>query len=620
MSGITRVLRMAAAVPFIAGAISCSERQATSPLVRGPASGPGASLSNFLMTCDANVPSRTVTCESSSPPAAGARGVNGDVIIGGGDPGLSVRLTSSGTSYDPASQIFSTFVNVQNLTAHPMGTTDDLTTLGFKVFFHSGPTVTSGTGIVTVSNADGVGTFTGPNQPFFQYPSLLDPQDSSNVVPGGPAAKRWEWTVPTTVQSFTFQVFVQAPFEAEGQLASSDSLIDVSVGALAACARSAAGAAYCWGLLGTRHVQSQGLETLLEAELGVPNLVPGTPSFRVLRAGNGVSCGLTNGGDLYCWGIGFVAALSSSLIGNFSPAIHIGASTKFTDVALSQSSACALSQSGTAYCFGGNSPGSEDPLGTGDSVDFIASPTPVLNSPAFVSITGGIDHFCGLTAEGKAYCWGDNTAGALGSGAVVPTDPSQFNPHACYIDHVCSQPQLVANGQQFATIAASFLSTCALDLGGQAWCWGANDQGQLGNGQIDALLPNGQRPDHVTPAAIASSVTFSSLASDGGAGEGSFCGVAKDATGYCWGNNGDAFTLGSAGGVACGQFLCVATPTPISGGLKFKQVSIAQDLGCGVSVAGPVFCWGFNGDGELGINSPNNPNRTPTPQRVYGSR
>src|SRR5690606_11233662 len=45
----------------------------------------------------------------------------------------------------------------------------------------------------------------------------------------------------------------------------------------------------------------------------------------------------------------------------------------------------------------------------------------------FVQVTGYINRTCGLTSEGKIYCWGDNTYGELGDGSttprLVPTNP-----------------------------------------------------------------------------------------------------------------------------------------------------------------------------------------------------
>jgi alpha-tubulin suppressor-like RCC1 family protein len=37
----------------------------------------------------------------------------------------------------------------------------------------------------------------------------------------------------------------------------------------------------------------------------------------------------------------------------------------------------------------------------------------------FESLSGGLDHFCGVTTEGAAYCWGSGSDGQLGNGSTA---------------------------------------------------------------------------------------------------------------------------------------------------------------------------------------------------------
>src|SRR2546427_2853978 len=124
-----------------------------------------------------------------------------DLIFGG--QGMYVQLRSSNVSYNASTQIFRADVTVQNLTALNLGTPDGSTVTGVKVFFYSGPTVTSGSGTVTVANPDGTGTFTGTNQPYFLYNEILPTGQVSS-------GRTWQWSVPSTATFFTFQVLVDA--------------------------------------------------------------------------------------------------------------------------------------------------------------------------------------------------------------------------------------------------------------------------------------------------------------------------------------------------------------------------------------------------------------------------
>jgi alpha-tubulin suppressor-like RCC1 family protein len=59
---------------------------------------------------------------------------------------------------------------------------------------------------------------------------------------------------------------------------------------------------------------------------------------------------------------------------------------------------------------------------------------------------------------------------------------------------------------------------------GAAYCWGANDDGQLGNGELT------QSP---VPVAVSGGYTFSEIS----AGDGHGCAVTDGGDAYCWGSN-----------------------------------------------------------------------------------
>ncbi len=149
-----------------------------------------------VIACRADVATGTVLCRGlQSDPVPG---LSLSVVVGG--QGTYVQLASTGVSYD-GSDVFQADVTVENLIAQPMGTPDGTTVTGIKVFFHSGPTVTSGTGTVSVANADGTDTFTGALQPYFEYDEILQTNDISS-------AKTWQWSVPSSVETFEFSVYV----------------------------------------------------------------------------------------------------------------------------------------------------------------------------------------------------------------------------------------------------------------------------------------------------------------------------------------------------------------------------------------------------------------------------
>ncbi|HYH81995.1 MAG TPA: LpqB family beta-propeller domain-containing protein [Longimicrobium sp.] len=158
----------------------------------------GAALTGI--PCTANVRTGTVTC-SGSPGDAVARGARANRIIGG--QRVYVLVQSGNVQYDSVAQVLSTDVTVQNLLVQRMGS-DGAAVTGVKVFFASGPVTTAGTGEVTVANPDGYGLFTASSQPYFSYDGALAPQAVS-------AARRWEFSVPTSVVTFAFTLYVETP-------------------------------------------------------------------------------------------------------------------------------------------------------------------------------------------------------------------------------------------------------------------------------------------------------------------------------------------------------------------------------------------------------------------------
>jgi hypothetical protein len=176
-----------------------------------PVTSPGATIEQDLpesessrqliasVQCRADVVQASLACgpEPMEDQEAGPQ----RVIVGGQD--LYVQMVNGPVSYDATTEIFQASVWLVNLLRQGLGSPDGIQVTGVRVFFHEGPTVTEGDGTVTVRNADGLGAFTGVDQPYFLYDVYVPYFTSS----GG---KLWQWQVPPTVTEFTFSVYVAA--------------------------------------------------------------------------------------------------------------------------------------------------------------------------------------------------------------------------------------------------------------------------------------------------------------------------------------------------------------------------------------------------------------------------
>lgn len=186
-----------AALLLALAAGACTDRNAL-----GPELEPDAGLARI--TCRVDVRASTLTCDQPRPVTP--QGVNAQINLGGQEK--YVKLASSGTSYDGGTELLQSSVTVQNLLAQAMGTNDGVTVQGVYVYFNEDPVVTSGTGTVALSNADGFQTFTAANQAYFLYNEILDPYEISG-------ARTWFFSVPATVNTFQFTLYVSTTLQNE---------------------------------------------------------------------------------------------------------------------------------------------------------------------------------------------------------------------------------------------------------------------------------------------------------------------------------------------------------------------------------------------------------------------
>ncbi|HEU0054884.1 MAG TPA: hypothetical protein VFQ39_16980, partial [Longimicrobium sp.] len=183
--GIQRALLLVG----LAAAAACADRN---PAGVGDVPAAPSPAIRTTLRCEVDVRARRLSCAAPSPETA--PGVSAALI---GGQGANVRVTSADTRYDAATGTMRSDVTVENLMATALGSTDGAfpTAEGVRLFFHDGPTVTDGSGLVSVLDPDGEATFTGALQPYYQYAGPLAPGAVS-------APREWRFSVPATVNRF----------------------------------------------------------------------------------------------------------------------------------------------------------------------------------------------------------------------------------------------------------------------------------------------------------------------------------------------------------------------------------------------------------------------------------
>jgi len=154
----------------------------------------------------------------------------------------------------------------------------------------------------------------------------------------------------------------------------------------------------------------------------------------------------------------------------------------------------------------------------------------------------------------------------------------------------CGQETTAPNGLVFAQVSAGDYHTCAIATGGTMYCWGRNDEGQLGIGASDSAV-------HPLPLPVLGGQHYVSVTTGG-----SFtCGVSTSGGTWCWGLSALGALGSSLAGETCaGGQSCVATPSLVTGGLRFASVGAGATFVCAVSNANLAYCWGYDDQGQLG--------------------
>ncbi|HEU0016228.1 MAG TPA: Ig-like domain-containing protein [Longimicrobium sp.] len=344
-------------------------------------------------------------------------------------------------------------------------------------------------------------------------------------------------------------------------------LVSVEAGNSKSCGLSALAEALCWGSnsyfdLGTSPTAAS-----------VPRPVGVELDSTVTRLATSLgfhACALRASGKAFCWGINNAGQLGSGepSLQYATPRPVAGGHT-FTRVEAGGNHACALTAAGQAWCWGSGVWGQ---LGNGGKANSFV-PVQVAGGHAFVELALGASHSCGLTAAGAVWCWGSNEYLQLGVATTTETCDGG-------VEVACSTtPVQVSGATAFASITASFWSSCGLTSGGAAHCWGSNRFGTLGNGG---------GAHSATPVPVSGGHAFSRL--DGG-GE-AMCGVGAGGQAYCWGWT-------PAFGTPAVAVVNSPTPVPVGGALRFTSVSVVDHL-CGMGTDGYAYCWGINGSGQVG--------------------
>ncbi len=361
------------------------------------------------------------------------------------------------------------------------------------------------------------------------------------------------------------------------------------------CIRLADGTIKCWGSNGSERL---GMAETEEGYSTVPVPSKAGAEWAQISAGGEHTCGLNGSGQLECWGSDRYGQLGTGTGG-------LGEDNNgWRNGQAGGQHSCGLHLDGSLWCWGINNSGQ---LGIGSLVNQPA-PAQVGVDTDWADLGVGFAHNCAIKGDHSLWCWGFNGSGRLGNGGEFGTRTS---------------PVSIGPGIQWRYVDAGWGHTCAIDTGGGLWCWGANCNGQIGDGTGD---PSGHCLNILVPTPIGSDHDWVTVAVGGN----HTCAIKGAGELWCWGKH-DKGQLGL--GVNADQYHII--PVLVEGVDVGGEISVTDDLdtgvdgdgdtslpttpppvwtvlslgfdhSCGMKSDHSIWCWGANGMGQVGDNSTEN--------------
>src|SRR5680860_42190 len=338
--------------------------------------------------------------------------------------------------------------------------------------------------------------------------------------------------------------------------------------------------------------------TQLELDKAINGTYPATEdeanSNKGLPKSSGTTYQYTVTGNDYCISASSPTAGSSTFrITSTGGTVEAGAcSFAWKQIASGGYHVCGIASDNLAYCWGLNDYGQLGNNSTTRSLVPVAVNTAgVLSGKTIKSIAAGLRHTCVIASDNLAYCWGYNGQGRLGNNS----DVDSWVPVAVNMANGAS----ALYGKTIKSISGGYQHTCAIASDNLAYCWGYNYEGEFGNNvNTQSLVPVAVNMANGVSALYGK--TIKSII----AGGYHTCAIASDDLVYCWGwnNNGQ---VGNNSTTDSWVPVVVNMTNGVSAlyGKTIKSITAGAGHTCTIASDNLAYCWGYNGDGALGNNS-----------------
>ncbi len=297
-----------------------------------------------------------------------------------------------------------------------------------------------------------------------------------------------------------------------------------------------------------------------------PTAVAGLTEVTTIDASNQSAYALESNGSVWAWGNNGAGELGNEAIeesANTAVRVPLPAGVTIRAIGEAENVGIAIDTTGHAWAWGAGGA----PVCLGALRGRGKPPTEVPHISNAVAVQGGGHHTIWLLSDGTVVACGDNSYGQLGVPGIEGS----------------GKPVQVPGLSEVVEISAAYRTSCARTASGAVYDWGANVDGQIGDGETSKGVFS---PYHVPLPGPASEV-----ACGGNIPTDDFTLALVEGQVYGWGADG----RGQIGDDETTNKL-----SPVATGLQFSQVVASGGTSYGLDASGDVWSWGSAFEGTLG--------------------
>ncbi|KAA8818333.1 hypothetical protein CSQ85_09230 [Bifidobacterium rousetti] len=390
------------------------------------------------------------------------------------------------------------------------------------------------------------------------------------------------------------------------------------------------GNTYAWG---DNYYGQLGNDSTNLSRVPVKVTMPEGVRFTQVSAGYRHSLAIGDDGNTYAWGANWYGELGNASTNQSNVPVQVKipkAGVHFTQVSAGYYHSLAIGDDDNAYAWGNNNTGQLGNASTNQSNVPVQVKTP--DGVHFTQVSADYGYSLAIGSDGNTYAWGRNINGQLGDestdehhtpvtvhmpagvttkpGTHTPDDTSNPSAGTSSFPTTSRLSDRMSNAVKNVTATAGTTSrtpdktvrfkqvsaggnhSLAIDTEGNAWAWGRNNSGQLGN---NSTADQSNVPVKVT---MPKGVHFTQVS----AGDDYSLAIGDDGNTYAWGYN----LYGELGNNSTIQQSSVPVKVTMPDGVHFTQVSAGDSHSLAIGSDGNTYAWGWNNKGQLGNNSTDN--------------